>query len=53
MKHGVRILQCKCEHPYQDKRYGEGMRVFNYAPAKGQKPNRYRCSICGQEREAT
>ncbi|MFH1480768.1 MAG: hypothetical protein ABIG67_05845 [Pseudomonadota bacterium] len=51
MAEKTRVMQCRCEHEYQDRVYGKGMRLFNNAPAKGAHPNRYRCTVCGQERE--
>lgn len=45
-KANTKILQCKCEHPWQNKRYGKGMRVMNRMAAdKG-----YRCTVCGTTR---
>lgn len=29
IKEGTRILKCTCEHEFQDKAYGKGMRVHN------------------------
>lgn len=36
------IMRCTCQHPFQDKQYGVGMRVMNYAPKK----NGYVCTVC-------
>ena len=48
----TRISYCRCKSVWQDRRYGEGLRVFNYAPgSKGVKPDRYRCVVCGAEKE--
>ena len=49
-----RILNCRCQprvdHPFQDKTYGKGRRVFNEAPGnKGEKKGRYRCTVCELE----
>lgn len=42
----TKILKCKCEHKFQDHKYGKGMRVHN-ATAKGTKENpSYRCTVC-------
>ena len=43
------ILKCKCHHRYQDNKYGRGNRVFNAML----KENRYRCSVCGEEKYVT
>jgi len=45
------ISKCTCTHPDQDEIYGLGMRVWNHAPSKGAKPKRYRCTVCGREKE--
>lgn len=50
-KKGVEIVKCSCNHEFQDKQYGKGNRVANHAPAKGAKPNRYRCTVCQKEHD--
>ena len=43
------IKKCECKHSYQDKKYGEQMRIHNRA--KG--PNNtilWRCTVCGKEK---
>jgi len=40
---GSAIIECSCEHEYQDKKYGKKRRVFNNM-ANGQ----YRCSVCSK-----
>ena len=41
------INKCNCHSPYQDKRYGKGMRVFNQK-GKGSKVGGVaRCTVCG------
>lgn len=47
----TRTIPCVCDNPYQDKLYGRGNRLFNHAPSKQTKPNRYRCTVCKAERE--
>jgi len=42
------ILKCHCEHKYQDKKYGVGMRVHNECAEKNGRV--MRCTVCGQER---
>ena len=45
------ISNCTCKHEVQDKFYGKGRRVFNSAPGKSRAfPNRYRCTVCGKEK---
>lgn len=40
-----------CKNEFQDKTYGKNNRLFNHAPSKGSKNKRYRCTVCGQEKE--
>lgn len=47
---GSKILTCTCKNNYQDEVHGKQKRVFNHAPSKGAKPNRYRCTSCKLER---
>ncbi len=51
MKKSSRVLHCRCVHPWQDKRYGNGMRVHNRMKAvrgsgKEEEEGSYRCVIC-------
>ena len=48
---GTRVSQCSCKHEHQDKIYGKSMRLMNNAPAKGAKPNRFRCTVCLKEHD--
>lgn len=41
----ILILACICKHDFQDKEYGKGLRVHNYA-IKGNKAPGYRCTVC-------
>lgn len=41
----MKVINCSCNHPYQDKRYGIGKRVGNST----KKENTYRCTVCGKE----
>lgn len=38
----TKILECTCEHDYQDKKYGKKHRVHNYANKK----EGWRCTVC-------
>lgn len=38
------IKPCDCKHAYQDKKYGYGLRIHNYADKK----NEWRCTVCGK-----
>lgn len=38
-------LKCTCSNEYQDKKYGQGMRVVTPC----QKEHTYRCTVCGKE----
>ncbi len=46
----VRVMRCpKCRpHAYQDKHYGEGMRLHN--KMKGEPP-KFRCTVCSNTQE--
>lgn len=44
----VTILKCTCEHEFQDKRYGKGMRVHNEKASKGY----WVCTVCRREQMA-
>ena len=41
------VLSCKCSSPYQDERYGAGLRVHNHAPKVHSGAGGWRCSVCG------
>jgi hypothetical protein len=45
----TKILDCGCDHDFQDKRYGKGKRVHN--PAKADNGVKYRCTVCGKEQK--
>lgn len=38
----TKIIDCDCDHEYQDKKYGAKKRVGNWAPKAGG----HRCSVC-------
>ena len=42
-----KVLQCVCEHEFQDRKYGKGFRLFNRALKEA---NKYRCTVCGKEK---
>ena len=37
-----KILECVCEHEYQDKKYGRKMRVHNAGK------EHFKCTVCGR-----
>lgn len=45
MSERVKLIKCSCNHEFQDKRYGKGIRVHNWR----EKANSYRCTVCGRE----
>lgn len=45
-KSGTVIVRCNCASPYQDKKYGDGLRVFNLCAKKER--GQARCSVCGR-----
>jgi hypothetical protein len=42
------IKRCVCQHRFQDKRYGDKMRVKNPVAKKQGFPQEYRCTVCGK-----
>lgn len=44
----TKIVRCSCKHEFQDREYGNGMRVCN-GKNKGNKPDGWRCTVCGKE----
>lgn len=47
-----KIAKCNCASDYQDKRYGQGMRVHNPMRKKTPiAPQEYRCTVCGATRQ--
>lgn len=38
----AKVLDCVCDHEYQDKKHGKGKRVHN--PTK----DGYKCTVCGR-----
>jgi len=47
---GTIVLPCNCKSIFQDNLYGNQKRLCNHAPSKGAKNNRYRCTVCKQEK---
>ena len=47
-KYGVVIKPCTCKHEFQDKRYGQGQRVFNICI--NPKDGNARCTVCGKKK---
>jgi len=43
----VAIVKCKCENKFQDKRYGEQMRVANRTQKGDGVSTVARCTVCG------
>lgn len=41
------IKSCDCVHKGQDRLYGKGYRLHNYA----RKKDMWRCSVCGKEKK--
>ena len=44
------IVNCTCEHKYQDETYGKGRRVANKA---GKDSNPMKCTVCGKATSKT
>ena len=47
----TRVMPCKCNHSWQDRTYGRGMRVHNHAPGNRAKRDVWRCTVCKEEKE--
>lgn len=45
------LKPCTCNNSGQDGLHGVGIRVWNYADGKRKFPNRYRCTVCGREKD--
>ena len=45
----TKVLPCACAHEYQDKQYGKGNRLHNWARA-AMKTGGWRCTVCGKEK---
>ena len=45
------IRPCTCRHPFQDQKYGTGLRVHNQMQVVKGAPAQYRCTVCGHETE--
>lgn len=46
---GTKIVQCTCEHEFQDKTFGKKMRVHNKLQSSPGN-EKYRCTVCGKEK---
>ncbi len=46
---GCKVIKCSCKHDFQDKQYGQGMRVFNFT----QKKTEAKCTVCGTKIKAS
>jgi len=42
----TKVLKCTCQHEFQDRKYGAGMRVHNYARSANGKTGGWRCTVC-------
>lgn len=45
----VKIIECKCDHKWQDETYGIGKRVFNSAKKVKEGLYTYICTVCLNE----
>ena len=43
----TKIFKCKCTNDFQNKKYGIGNRVCNPKASMLNKPQEYRCTVCG------
>ena len=42
----TKVIRCNCKHEFQDKTYGEGMRVHILKQKDAQQGN-WACTVCG------
>jgi len=42
----MQLIKCSCDHEFQDKTYGKGMRQHN---SRTSKENLHTCTVCGKE----
>jgi hypothetical protein len=45
-------MTCTCKHESQDKLNGKNIRIWNECTSKSAGEKRYRCTVCGSERNA-
>jgi len=45
----AKVIRCTCKHEFQDRAYGEGMRIHNFAPKAGGQ-GMWRCTVCKNEK---
>jgi len=41
------IKGCTCKNTFQDKEYGQGLRVHNECAKTGKQTGKMRCTVCG------
>lgn len=46
MNNGTTVVSCKCDHQFQDKRYGVGQRLANVTQKQTDKTVDVRCTVC-------
>lgn len=46
MNQGTVIVPCKCEHEFQDRKYGQGRRVANATQKGNLTHTEVRCTVC-------
>ena len=42
----AKIMQCTCDHEYQDRQYGNQMRVHNDGVSALQHQRVFKCTVC-------
>ena len=45
----VMLIKCTCKNDYQDKKYGEQVRVMNKTEKKSGDKVVFRCTVCTKE----
>ena len=46
-----KILQCDCEHKFQDAAYGKGNRVHSLMLKDNRERKGWRCSVCSSKKD--
>lgn len=47
----TKVQGCSCKSEYQDKVYGQGMRLMNLTAGSDESKRKARCTVCGKEQE--
>lgn len=51
MANMTKAIRCNCKHEFQDQKYGKDMRVHNKTGQAKSDGVKWRCTVCGVDRE--